>query len=380
MTAAWVSVILGTYTMPVFAQQSPEFVYTAEKWETLRDNRLEYDEIADLIHEYNPTVLQNAITYRGQRDKTADDVAQEYYDAANNAYASLNIADSDAENYASSLSSYINNKKNADNLMEQGDNSTDNSETYKLTYDQAEANLVKQAQQQMISYYSQQYSLISQDNAVSQAEADLKSEENRLLAGLSTEAKVLSARQKLSSAQASLQTAQSSLNKTKENLILMLGWAYGSDVQIGALPDPDLDQISAIDLEESIAQAQENNFSLKKTMLQLSHARTEKVRDSLTTTRDSSRAAIANNVGSLLQSLQTAVSSYEQAVKAFEIQQNALETAERKKAAGTITPNTYQNTLFGWKNAEVTMNTKRLAILTAYVDFQWAVKGLAAVN
>ena len=36
---------------------SPPFAYSEEKWASLRDNRLEFDEIADLIHEYNSTVI-----------------------------------------------------------------------------------------------------------------------------------------------------------------------------------------------------------------------------------------------------------------------------------------------------------------------------------
>ena len=57
----------GTITaMPfqAFAQRSPEFAYSAEKWATLRDNKLEFDEISDLVHEYTPTVVQNEISYK----------------------------------------------------------------------------------------------------------------------------------------------------------------------------------------------------------------------------------------------------------------------------------------------------------------------------
>ena len=39
---------------------SPEFARTTEAWAKLRDNVLEYDELEDLIYEYNPTV-QNTI-------------------------------------------------------------------------------------------------------------------------------------------------------------------------------------------------------------------------------------------------------------------------------------------------------------------------------
>ena len=35
---------------------TPDFAYSAEKWASLRDNTMEYGELADLIHEYNPTV------------------------------------------------------------------------------------------------------------------------------------------------------------------------------------------------------------------------------------------------------------------------------------------------------------------------------------
>ena len=61
---------------------SPEFAYTAEKWASLRDNKLEYGEIADLIHEYNTTVRQNELDYQEYKGKTSTDIAKEYYDSA----------------------------------------------------------------------------------------------------------------------------------------------------------------------------------------------------------------------------------------------------------------------------------------------------------
>lgn len=52
---------------------SPEFAYTAEQWASFRDNKLEFDEIIYLIHEYNNTVIQNQIEYKsteGRRGTT----------------------------------------------------------------------------------------------------------------------------------------------------------------------------------------------------------------------------------------------------------------------------------------------------------------------
>ena len=50
---------------------TPEFAYSAEKWATLRDNIMEYGELADLIHEYNPTVLSNRSTYKEYQRSSA---------------------------------------------------------------------------------------------------------------------------------------------------------------------------------------------------------------------------------------------------------------------------------------------------------------------
>ena len=146
---------------PAQAQQSPEFAYSAEKWASLRDNRLEYAEIADLVHEYNNTVLQNYIAYPDERDKNKDDVAQDYYDTADNIYNNIQYPDADDSNYGSQMAAALNSRLQAEQLMERGDESTEDSETIKLGYDQTEANLVWQAQKMMIQYWNQYYSLDS---------------------------------------------------------------------------------------------------------------------------------------------------------------------------------------------------------------------------
>lgn len=365
---------------PSQAQQSPEFAYPAEKWASLRDDRLEYEEIADLVHEYNNTVLQNAIAYRDEKDKNKDDVAQDYYDTANDIYSNIQYPDADDPNYGSQMSSVLSSRLQADQLMERGDESTEDSGTIKLGYDQAEANLVKQAQQQMIQYWSQYYSLDSLRQKKVQAENSYQSEQNRLAAGMSTQAKVLSAKEAVSSAEASVLSAESSLGKTKESLALMLGWKFGAKVEIGELPEPDLAQIGAIDIEADIQKALANNYSLKLTERRLKNARTEKVKNTQEQTQKNQRETIATNVKAGYDSLLLARSNYEQAIQAFELEQVSMASAERKLAAGTITRNEYQNQQSSYLNAEVNVLTQKLALLTAMVDYQWSVDGLAQAS
>ena len=100
--AGCLAVVLCLGTMPVTAWAGTlEFAYTAEQWASLRDNQLEFTEIADLIHVYNNTVIQNQLEYEDFRGEDADDIADDYYDAADDIYGSLEYPDSSDSDYAS---------------------------------------------------------------------------------------------------------------------------------------------------------------------------------------------------------------------------------------------------------------------------------------
>lgn len=82
---------------------SPQFAYSTEKWASLQDDKLEFDEIADLIHEYNSTVEKNRIEYKDYQGKNSNEIAQDYYDTADEIESSIEYPDSDDANYGSSL-------------------------------------------------------------------------------------------------------------------------------------------------------------------------------------------------------------------------------------------------------------------------------------
>lgn len=326
-----------------FAQRSPEFAYSAEKWATLRDNKLEFDEISDLVHEYNPTVVQNEISYKDYLTKNRDDVAQDYYDKANEIYSNISYPDLDDANYGSGVAAALRNEQQAKSLMEQGDENTDDQATMRIQYDQAEAKLAKQAQGLMITYWTQYYNLDGQKARIEQAKLSYQSEQNRLAAGMSTQSKVLSAKESVSNAEAALVTAESNLASTKESLCLMLGWGYGADVEIAELAEPDQSKIAAIDVNADIQTALENSYAYRLTKKQLTNARTDGVKEKLTETEKNQRETISNSVKSAYDSLLLAQSSYEQAQSALALQEVSMKSADAKLAAGTITKNTYES-------------------------------------
>ena len=372
--------VITAMPFQAFAQRSPEFAYSAEKWATLRDNKLEFDEISDLVHEYNPTVVQNEISYKDYLTKNRDDVAQDYYDKANEIYSNISYPDLDDANYGSGVAAALRNEQQAKSLMEQGDENTDDQATMRLQYDQSEAKLAKQAQGLMITYWTQYYNLDGHKARIEQAKLSYQSEQNRLAAGMSTQSKVLSAKESVSNAEAALVTAKSNLASTKESLCLMLGWGYGADVEIAELAEPDQSKIAAIDVNADIQTALENSYAYRLTKKQLTNARTDSVKEKLTETEKNQRETISNSVKSAYDSLLLAQSNYEQAQSALALEEVSMKSADAKLAAGTITKNTYENQKASYTTAQVTAQTQKLSLLQAMVDYDWAVNGLASAE
>ena len=73
-------------------------------------------------------------------------------------------------------------------------------------------------------------------------------------------------------------------------------------------------------------------------------------------------------------------SNYEQAQQAFEMERISMDSAKRKLAAGTITANAYYGQEDAYLTAEAGVKTKKLELLNAFVDYEWAVNGLAAAS
>lgn len=357
---------------------SPPFAYTEEQWEKLRDNTLEFDEIADLIHEYNSTVKKNAISYADYKGKDSDEIAQEYYDTADEIYSSIEYPDSDDSNYGSRLAAAQSSEMSADQMMERGDENVTDADTVLWGYQKAEKTLVQSAQNQMISYWSSVISLEDLKNAEAKAQTDLEIAKTKAAAGSVTQTEILNATDALFRAQANITTTESKIASAKESLCLSMGWSYGADAEIGVLPEPADAYSSSISLEEDIAKAVENNYDLKILNRQVKNARTYTVQQSYETTLKSSEEAVKANVQSAYQNLILSELQYEQAVKSFALAEKTMQTAERKKTAGMISQNAYQSQQYTYLDAKAEKETAAISLLKSQLAYQWAVDGLAS--
>ena len=354
---------------------SPEFARSAEEWAKLRDNVMEYDELAGLIHEYNVTVQNNQRDYNEKKNKTSDEIAQDYRDAADAVRSSMSGDDSPQAILQDSMA-----EAQALSLEQQADDNMEDSEIFKMTYDQTEATLVSNAQTNMISYHQKARDL------------DLKKKNRELLAatydsvvlkmnhGMATQMDVLTAQENLQNADAAILTAESDLENTRQKLCVMLGWRYDASPEIREIPAVDLNRIQSMDPAADKAKALENNYTLRINKKKLANSSNNSKKESLQMTIDDNIQRIGSSVDSAYKNVIQSQTAYQQAVVSLEVASKNMEAAERKMQIGTLSRLDYLTQQYAYLQAQVAMEDASMALFQAVESYDWNINGLASAS
>lgn len=354
---------------------SPEFARSAEEWAKLRDNVMEYDELAGLIHEYNVTVQNNQRDYNEKKNKTSDEIAQDYRDAADAVRSSMSGDDSPQAIMQDSMA-----EAQALSLEQQADDNVEDSEIFKMTYDQTEATLVSNAQTNMISYHQKARDL------------DLKKKNRELLAatydsvvlkmnhGMATQMEVLTAQENLQNADAAILTAESDLENTRQKLCVMLGWRYDASPEIREIPAVDLNRIQSMDPAADKAKALENNYTLRINKKKLANSSNNSKKESLQMTLDDNIQRIGSSVDSAYKNVIQSQTAYQQAAVSLEVASKNMEAAERKMQIGTLSRLDYLNQQYAYLQAQVAMEDASMALFQAVESYDWNINGLASAS
>lgn len=365
-------------SLPMTSMASPEFSRTAGEWSSLRDNVLEYGEIADLIHEYNVTVQNNRYEYNEfikDYGKKKDDVAQAYRDLADDLEAEKSGDDS-AMSRVSDLQLDIQAKQ----LREQADDNLEDSEIHYLSYSQAEDNLVLSAQSKFISYYKNQLELEA-------AEAQKKTLENtetltaaKRQAGMATEADVLSAQESVLEQEKNISGLKQEIERTRQELIIMLGWKGSDQPEITGLPDNIMAELDSIDLQADQETALEKNYTLRINRKKLENADDADSKAKIKNTISGNERQIEVSVTNAWEGLQTGKLSYEQAVSDAAAEARNMEQAVQKWSAGMITRYDYEQQQAALTKKELAVKTAELNLIDLLETYRWNVNGLASAE
>ena len=354
---------------------SPEFARTAEEWAVLRDNTLEYEEIPDLIHEYNSTVQNNMVSYDDYRGKDANEIADDYREAAQTLYDSIEWPSEDDSGYAMLYSAAETAQAQARQMEKMADDNVSDGMIIKWQYDQVEASLSSTAQNLMNQYYQLQENLKTAQSGKELAEASLQAVQTQASLGMATNNDVLTAQEAVKTAEAGIISIQSSIQSVKQNLQVMTGWAYNSQPEIAPMPQVDVTRIDSMNPETDLEKALETNYTLmidKRTLENTDDAANQQIARQ-TIANDEQK--IASGLTDLYNQVLQARDSYNQAQSALALEEQNMAATQTRYDLGMVSRLEYLQAQNTYVQSQADFRIQELSLQAAMDAYDWAMKG-----
>lgn len=366
--------------------------YDAETAARLKDNKLEYDELENLIREYNPEISyaykqleltedDTASTVRAIRDgiEAADYKSQVKAlkeqkkqleampdsEVKTEALMELNAAISGLEAMLDSPSSTV---KMTDKQLEKA----------KKQLDTGVNSALKGTQTLMINY----------DNLRAQVRTLEKVEELQIQAleaaklqagmGMTTDAGVLKAQSDLLGTQSQLDSMRNLANSLRTQLCLLTGWPADGEPEIGLVPAADPSGIAGIDLAADTRRAIGNNQTLISQRHSASGKSTSVINNRLKNI-DVSEQQLTVEMQRLYQVMQQKKVLNDASETSYQKALLAKGAAERQYQLKMISELQYLGAEVQYYQAEGAKKTADTALLQAMLDYDWAVRGFVSV-
>lgn len=352
---------------------SPEFAYSEDKWASLRDNVMEYGELADLIHEYNPTVRSNRSTLSDKKNQNLTEINNELLSDAMDLWDDANSTDTD---------SYMGRMTAAqldfagNSLAKVADQNFMDAEMYKITYDQTEANLVFQAQQLMATYKQSAYTMENLNANRALAQASYEATVARQAAGMATATDVLTALKSVQDIDANILSSQKSTDNVYRSLLLMLGWSADAQPDIRNIPEPDLGRIAAMNPDADKDQAIANNYDIKYNEHKIQNLRSDDLVASTNATLEDTRNKIYSDLKTQYNAVLDARDALDAANIKLQLETVNMNAASAKAATGNISSLELIQQQTTYTAAKNSVETGKMQLFLAMEKYDWIKKGL----
>ena len=357
--------------------------YDAETLARLQDNRIEYDEIADLVHEYNPDISKAWNTYMSSKEdyagivtelesqyRTVKDTADGYISAGQLMGSQLLISTGRQltkgyqgviQGMRDTVNEWDTNKRNTSMLRRAERQVTAGTQSAMIGYETIRQNIAPL--ETMVKLYEQQADMMNRMAALGMATGtDLASANNSLL----------TARVQL----ASLSDQQESVRRT---LCMLLGYDPDSYPEICPIPEFDMIRLEGMDLEQDTVKAIGNNQTL------IAQRTSEKgnTNDQIAARSrmiDEGDQKLTIEMQRLYQEVQDKKAAYEAAQTGFAAAQLSRDAAERQYQLGLLSQVQYIGTQISYYQKKAEKESANLNLLQAMENYDWGVLGFAAVE
>lgn len=362
--------------LPALAMEKPDDMDDAT-WARLQDNRLEYDEIENLVTYYSPTyrTVVDQIDLNVDPVRTAiNDLKDEIKDIREDARYAKDDGDMITYNINMAMAkAYEDQALDAlETALRRADHST------KSVKDPIRRSLVSGIQKLMIGYHQAMASKELMDTAVELAEAAYQSTLSQRDIGMATDTDVQSAEKSVLSAKSQQQSVMKTIDNVRQNLCTMTGWAYNASPEIGEIPEPDMAEIDAMNPEQDLAKAVSYNpdiIELRATSGRGDFNRNQKFRS-----LDETEAKLKTKLQSLYETVLESRTAYEAATNAYEGAKLTMNGNDLRYQMGMLGKLEYLQAKTGYLQSKMTYDMAKLSLKQAMEDYQWALYGVVELE
>ena len=345
---------------------------TEEEWAAITDGRLEYDEIRDRVHFFNPDLsfgwdqyddsvrkIKNSVTTAKRAKKDSKELFEEFQDA--DSAMGLAAISGTAKSLEKTLKKMERSVNSYNSQLRNGENTlTAVVEGLMLTYGTIRAN--RKTAEKLLRCYEETCSVMQQ----------MEKE------GMSTRTDVLKAKTDAASAKSTLSSLKQTESQLYDQLRLLCGWSLTDEVVIGDIPKVTEAELASVNPEADFEEARGYNATISSARSSAAKGDTAKrlKEERILYLEDNLR----NNLDSLKSSVDCAVLGVQAAgegMKAAEITRKAADSQFRD---GMISRAEYLGAQVQYLQKEAALNMAEYSLRQAVVDYRNAVQGTSDVS
>ena len=342
-------------------------IYSTERKKELQENVIDYGDIDDMIHLYNPEILNNWNSWNN--NKSAQDVYDAYQDAADILYNSASSQDSDMQ---------VGMMEAQGRAMQiQADKNASDSYTDFLTNYLSEMKLTLSTKVLDINYQKSVFELLNADEAINEAKRQMEKAENALKYGSGTQVDLLTAKKAVTDSQSARMLAESSQKTYLRKLILNCGKNSVNDIYVSPV---DLNvgiDISSIKLNEDYQKALANNIQYEIYRRKIENARTDEVQNEFKILLEAAPQKIYNDLETKYRNILDAVDTNYNREIALNLAKDNLSKANNEYEHGSISKKELLTSEYNLAVANNNLQVAKYDLKIAVETYKYAVMGFA---
>ena len=283
---SFADLVIDEYFCDLVPEKHIKTIYDTDRKNALSGNIVNYDDIEDMIHLFNPEILNNWNSW--ENNKSSQDIYEDYQSAADRLYNSAAMQDMDMQEAMLSAQGTA--------MQIQADKNASDSYTNFLTNYLIEKQLVLQTKIIDLNYQKSAYELIKADEAVLEAKRKQESAANSVNYGSGTQIDLLNAKKSVSDANSAKISAESKQKTNKRNLLINCGKKMDDEVYVSAVDFIVDTNIMGININEDYQKALSKNIQREIYRRKIDNARTAEVKNEFKILYDASSEKIYNDL------------------------------------------------------------------------------------